>query len=146
MIPKAGHVDTDTVTVDATCTDNGLTTVTCKCGEVVSAEVILATGHSYELVEEEIPATTTSTGKTAVYACTCGDSYGGEEIPMLDSFTMAGDVNRDGVVNILDVLRMAKAIVGENVSTNMYNADINGNGIVDIEDMISIIYIMLNTK
>ena len=42
------HTSTTTTTVDATCTEDGSITVTCDdCDEVLSAEVIEATGHNY---------------------------------------------------------------------------------------------------
>ena len=148
VVLATGHVDTESVTVDATCTENGSVTVTCKCGEVVSTEVLESTGHSHEITEEEIPATTTSVGKTAVYTCTaCGDSYGGEEIPMLDStdeFTVAGDANRDGTVDMLDVIRTLKIFVGESVDANLLNADVNENGEIDIEDILAILKMLLD--
>ncbi len=46
--PPCQHTNTTTKTVDATCTEDGSTTVTCNdCGETVSEETISATGHSY---------------------------------------------------------------------------------------------------
>ena len=42
------HTSTTTTTVDATCTEDGSITVTCDdCDEVLSTEVIEATGHNY---------------------------------------------------------------------------------------------------
>ena len=148
VIPATGHVDTTTETVDATCTADGYATVICKCGEVVSTEVIPASGHSYALYEEEIPATTTSVGKTAVYTCgNCGDTYGGEEIPMLEEeevFTMTGDANGDGVIGMLDVLRTLKAIVMGDVEFNSLNADVDGDGEITIADVLAILSLALN--
>ena len=47
--PACEHTNTTTTTVDATCTTDGSTTVTCNdCGETVSTETIPATGHSYD--------------------------------------------------------------------------------------------------
>ncbi len=100
-------------------------------------------GHSYELTEEEIPATTESVGKTAVYTCSCGDSYGGDEIPMLKPAAV-GDVTNDGVVNMLDVLRILKSIAGMDVEVNTANADVNGDGELSIEDALAIIKLALN--
>ena len=51
LIPVAEackHTSTTTTTVDATCTEDGSITVTCDdCDEVLSTEVIEATGHNY---------------------------------------------------------------------------------------------------
>jgi len=45
--PACEHTNTTTTTVDATCTENGSTTVTCdECGKIISEETIKA-GHSY---------------------------------------------------------------------------------------------------
>lgn len=42
------HVNTETVTVPATCTTDGFTTITCKdCGEIVSTTPLERTGHSF---------------------------------------------------------------------------------------------------
>ncbi len=136
-----------------TCTEDGYTAYTyCEyCDGVYSGkEVISAPGHSYELTEAEVPATTTSAGKTAVYTCGgCGDSYGGEEIPKLedtDTFTMAGDANNDGAVNMLDILRTLKAAVGTELEINTANADMDGNGEITALDVLEILMLVLNTK
>lgn len=141
VIPASGHVDTETETVDATCTADGHITVTCKCGEVLSTETIPASGHDYKETEPEIPASFTSVGKEAVYTCTsCGDSYGGGEIPMLEvGLTMLGDANMDGEVTILDVLRTLKAAIGMATEINRANADMDGNGSIDVFDMLTIL-------
>lgn len=101
--------------------------------------------HSYELTEEEIPATTESAGKTAVYTCpSCGDSYGGEEIPKLEGEVIAGDASGDGVVNTLDVLRVLKAVIGMDVEVSTANADMNSDGTLDIADVLAILTLILN--
>ncbi len=137
--------------LEPTCTEDGYTAYhTCRyCDTVTSGkEVIPASGHSYELTEEEIPATTESAGKTAVYTCpSCGDSYGGEEIPKLESpeeVTLAGDASGDGVVNTLDVLRVLKAVIGMDVEVSTANADMNSDGTLDIADVLAILTLILN--
>ncbi len=46
--PACEHTSTTTTTVEATCTKDGETTVTCNdCGDVVSTEVIKSEGHNY---------------------------------------------------------------------------------------------------
>ena len=46
--PACQHANTETETVDPTCTKEGTTTVTCAdCGKVVSTVKIASTGHSY---------------------------------------------------------------------------------------------------
>lgn len=68
----------ETVTVEATCTENGSVTTTCTgCGES-TVEVLEALGHSYECTET--PATCAEAG-SKVYTCaSCGDSYS-ETVP-----------------------------------------------------------------
>ncbi len=63
----------ETVTVDATCTENGSITTTCTgCGEQ-TVEVIEALGHNYECVET---AATCAQEGSKVYTCTnCEDTY-----------------------------------------------------------------------
>ena len=54
--------------------------------------------------------------------------------------TNATDVNRDGTVDILDILLVAAHFSGSNfvedtASENIY-PDVNGDGVVDIQDMV----------
>ena len=54
-----------------------------------------------------------------------------------------GDVNGDGVVNIVDVTLAIGQILGQPASTSVTGtADINGDGKVDIADFVSILNIM----
>ena len=63
----------ETVTVEASCTENGFITTTCTgCGEK-TMEVIQALGHAYDCVKTD--ASCGEAGKI-VYSCSqCGDSY-----------------------------------------------------------------------
>ena len=65
------HSNTTTTTVDATCTEDGSTTVTCNdCGETIGEPVkIPATGHG-ETTTTTVDATCTEAGSTTV---TCND-------------------------------------------------------------------------
>ena len=73
------HGQTTTVTVNATCTAAGSVTVTCDtCGEIVSEEVLPATGHGDEREEYTAP-TCTEQGYTAVYCADCGEFLYNEE-------------------------------------------------------------------
>lgn len=75
------HPETETVTVPATCTEDGCVTVTCKtCGKVISTEV-LPKGHTYEV---KVTAPTCTEKGYTTYTCTvCGDSYVADEVPAL---------------------------------------------------------------
>ena len=79
-IPATGHVNTSTNTTDATCTEDGSVVVTCACGEVVSTEIVAATGHAYRIVIVE--PTCIDRGCT-IYICACGDNYTENEVPPL---------------------------------------------------------------
>ena len=57
---------------DPTCTADGYTTYTCKCGDSYTANVVPATGHDYD--EEVTPPTCTEKGYTT-HTCACGDKY-----------------------------------------------------------------------
>ena len=68
------HTDTTTMTVDATCTQEGSVTVSCNtCGEVLSTETVAASGHNYQsAVTAPNPQTQGFTTHTCI---NCGDSY-----------------------------------------------------------------------
>ncbi len=67
------HVWTETVTKQPTCTEDGIKTLTCSCGEV-KTEVIKKLGHAWDAgVITKEPTDTESGVKT--YTCTrCGDT------------------------------------------------------------------------
>jgi len=75
------HANTETTTVDATCTADGSVTVKClDCGHVLSEEVI-PSGHSWEAAVTE--PTCTESGFTT-YTCTvCGEQKIADETPAL---------------------------------------------------------------
>ena len=53
-----------------------------------------------------------------------------------------GDVNQDGVINILDILLMVNIVLGN--SPFNANADLNNDLIIDILDIVITINIILN--
>ena len=58
-----------------------------------------------------------------------------------------GDVNNDGIVNILDVQTTMSYLLGQNPSPfNQTNADVNQDGIINILDIQVIISIIVNSK
>ena len=72
------------VTKPATCTEVGSQQAVCsKCEKLVVRE-IPTTEHTFTvLVSEEVPATCTTTGTTAVFKCAyCDETTGGETIPV----------------------------------------------------------------
>ena len=76
------HAYTEEVTKAATCTENGVRTYTCSCGDTYTEE-IPATGHSY---------TCTETDDSYVYTCdNCGDTYTEEKLPTVEVNLQVGE-------------------------------------------------------
>ena len=65
------HTYSSEATYDATCTEAGLMTYTCDCGDSYT-EAIAPLGHSHE---SEITEPTCTEGGYTTYTCDCGDSY-----------------------------------------------------------------------
>jgi hypothetical protein len=57
---------------------------------------------------------------------------------------IVGDVNHDGVVDMGDVIKIERIILGFDPPTEA--ADVNGDGVVDIRDILQIERIMLGQK
>lgn len=53
-------------------------------------------------------------------------------------FYRIGDVNYDSVIDIVDLVRIKKVCVGETTETERQDADCNGDGIVNEEDMVEL--------
>ena len=51
-----------------------------------------------------------------------------------EASTTPGDVNGDGVVNVLDLVRLQKFLSGEDVS--LVDADFNGDGVINVLDLL----------
>ena len=76
------HAYTEKVTKAATCTENGVRTYTCSCGDTYT-EDIPATGHSYICTE---------TDDSYVYICeNCGDTYTEEKLPTVEVNLQVGE-------------------------------------------------------
>ena len=76
------HAYTEEVTKAATCTENGVRTYTCSCGDTYTEE-IPATGHSYICTE---------TDDSYVYICeNCGDTYTEEKLPTVEVNLQVGE-------------------------------------------------------
>ena len=60
-----------------TCTEDGYTTYTCRCGETYTEAGDPATGHNHEV--KVVAPTCTEAGYTA-HVCACGDSYNTDEV------------------------------------------------------------------
>ena len=73
------------------------------------------------LVSGEAPETTTTTTTTV-------------KPPVL-----SGDANNDGVVNVLDLIRIKRYIADKSVDINTENADVNGDGAVNAIDVYALL-------
>ena len=51
------------------------------------------------------------------------------------SYVHLGDINGDGAVTVLDLMRLANFFAGKDVAVNEANADVNGDGSVTVLDL-----------
>ena len=56
-------------------------------------------------------------------------------------FTVIGDINEDGIVNVLDIVQVVNLVL---VSEYEENGDLNGDGIVNVLDIVQLVNIILN--
>tara|TARA_B100000579_G_scaffold437493_2_gene467064 strand:+ start:739 stop:1236 length:498 start_codon:yes stop_codon:yes gene_type:complete len=61
--------------------------------------------------------------------------------------TLLGDVNQDGLINILDVVNIINFILSDNTpsDTQFISSDLNQDNIINILDVVLIVNIILNT-
>ncbi|MBR6050230.1 MAG: leucine-rich repeat protein, partial [Clostridia bacterium] len=134
VIPKSDHIPgEETVITPAGCETDGVTGVLCaECGEVFSTKSIPATGHTVErewsvLIRSDIY--TLKEGYRVKKCTVCGLAVGHGRF-------LAGDVNGDGLISLLDLSRMklclANAAVGDDV---IESCDINGDGLITLLDL-----------
>ena len=62
-----------------------------------------------------------------------------------DCTNSVGDVNEDGVVNVLDIVQTANEVLGGNVlsTCGLEAADMNSDGVINILDIVQIANIIL---
>ena len=55
-----------------------------------------------------------------------------------------GDLNFDGVINVIDVVTLVNAILGTTLSSEQQAvADLNGDGVLNVIDIVSIVNIIV---
>ena len=66
--------------------------------------------------------------------------YGGSS-----SYLLSGDVNQDGLVNVIDVVMIVGFIMGTDSPDNTQEdlADINGDGLINVIDVVMLVEIIL---
>lgn len=74
------------------------------------------------------------------YVCSCGRTADASA-PMV-----AGDVTEDGVVDLIDAIRLLKKAVGQNVTINERNADVDGDNDCQVLDVRKIILYYMNVS
>ena len=57
---------------------------------------------------------------------------------------MLGDVNDDGVVNVLDVVLLVNSILNGDPANDYLQADLNEDGLLNVLDVVLIVNIILN--
>ena len=140
VLPAKGHTVVQDAAKEPTCTEKGHTAGThCSvCNEILSGnEEIPALGHDI-IIKPGRAATYTQTGLTEGQFCNRCKKWIVIQttIPKLVSKYKLGDVNRDGVVNVLDAILIQKNAV-EKVKLDdeqMYLGDVSGDGHVDVID------------
>jgi CubicO group peptidase (beta-lactamase class C family) len=58
-----------------------------------------------------------------------------------NDFTVTGDVNEDGLVNVLDIVQTVNLVL---TSEYEENSDLNGDGIVNVLDIVQLVNVILN--
>ena len=53
-----------------------------------------------------------------------------------------GDVNNDGILNVLDIIILVNIVLGLEIESS--NSDVNEDGVVNILDIINTVNIILN--
>ena len=86
------HKNTELTIIPATCTEDGKQTITCKdCGEVITTDVIKATGHAYDDGVVTKSATCTEAGVKTFTCKNCNDKK-------TESIAATGHAYDEGVV------------------------------------------------
>ena len=64
--------------------------------------------------------------------------------PARTEISSPGDINMDGILDVLDVVQVVQCILGEQVE-NCEIGDVNGDSIVDVLDVVQLVNIILGS-
>ncbi|WP_298484745.1 leucine-rich repeat protein [uncultured Ruminococcus sp.] len=98
IIPDHTHSYTSKVTKPATCTENGVRTYTCECGDSYT-ETIPATGHNYGDFVVTKPATCTEDGVKTKTCANCNDKIT-ESIPKTGHSSSDWIIDKNAAINV----------------------------------------------
>lgn len=98
IIPEHTHSYTSKVTKPATCTENGVKTYTCECGDSYT-ETIPATGHNYGDFVVTKPATCTEDGVKTKTCANCNDKIT-ESIPKTGHTSSDWIIDKNAAINV----------------------------------------------
>lgn len=106
--------------------------------------VLPATGHQWTL-QEEIISPTFESGGLGLYKCENCEETKEESLAVLEHWKK-GDLNNDGILNMIDVTYMLTVVSSlSRIPMQMYDAaDLDNNGIVNMLDYTHIINIAAN--
>lgn len=144
------HDYTSSVTGRPTCTQSGVRTYTCSCGDSYT-ESIAPTGHAYS--GQQTRPTCTAAGYTTYTCGNCGDTYWDDEMGPLghnysagyctrcgaqDGMIIKGDLDGDGVIASTDSVLLARYLANLITLTEeqLLAADIDGDGYVSSADSV----------
>ena len=56
-----------------------------------------------------------------------------------------GDLNFDGVINVIDIVTMVNGILSSSFDTNVFEvADLNGDGVINVIDIVSLVNLIIS--
>lgn len=97
------------------------------------------------IVDGRVQVTGVSEG-TATITVQTANGIGTPDSCVVTVYTKLGDVDRDGKLNIADVVAMIDMIMGYNTTYSAENADVDCDGIVNIADVVALIDCILNNE
>ena len=122
----------DPIVVDDIILDNSMTL------SVISPSEISERDGELAIVTFEVAAVKASTVKISGYLT---GPNGLRSVPTFESsrviVPLLGDVNRDGIVNILDLVKVSSSF-GQSVAAGGNPADVNEDGIINIVDLVTV--------